>query len=91
MVIKNQVFADQEMVLDGNSFIECTFTNCLLTYSAVLPVNMVSNRFNDCEWRFLGAAAATIDFMTALYNGGAEEVIESIFSNIRFAKNQKPG
>lgn len=83
MILKNEIFKDQDIVLDGNTFTECTFTNCRLSYSGVLPVSMVSNRFDNCKWGFLGPAAATLNFMTALYHGGGKEIIEATFSNIR--------
>jgi hypothetical protein len=85
MIYRNQVFTNEQISIDGDSFIECTFERCRLLFSALLPIRLESNRFNDCTWEFAGSAQTTLAFMAAIYHGGGKELIESTFQKIRSA------
>ena len=87
MRIINRTFADDEVVLDFHHFDGCTFQNCKLVFHGYGPVGLETRHFIDCTWAFSGAAAHTVQFMTDLYRmgGGATDLIETTFGNIRGA------
>ncbi len=90
MIAEKMAFEDKTIVLDGGSFYACKFKNCTLIFSGVLSVTMDGCSFDDCEWQFSGSAENTIRFMQALYAGGAKELIENTFRNIR-GEDIEPG
>ncbi len=83
MIAENMTFEDKIIVLDGGSFYTCKFKGCTLKFSAVLPVIIDGCSFENCKWQFSGPAQNTIAFMQALYAGGAKDLIENTFRNIR--------
>ena len=87
MFARKQKFENVTIFLDGSSFIECTFENCNLIYSGLLPAALNTNSFNNCRWEFSGAAQNTVGFMADLYRAGAQELIEATFDNIRGKPN----
>lgn len=90
---KNNTFIGARVILDGNSFEECVFQNCVLEFGGTAPVNLVNNRIVDCQWSFVGPAAATVSFMSGVYNGlGSEgqKLVEAIFDNIRRGYTNAP-
>lgn len=40
-------------------------------------------QFDDCNWQFAGDAANTIAFLSGMYQGGFDRLIESTFHEIR--------
>lgn len=83
MIAHHKKFSDIRVVLDGSTFVGCTFERCVLIYSGALPTSLNNNKFSDCSWEFDGAAQNTLGFMAALYSGGGRELIEKTFENIR--------
>ena len=83
MIAENMTFTGKTIALDGSSFYACDFTDCTLIYNGLLPVTMDGCSFDDCNWQFSGAASNTVGFMKALYAGGAKDLIEATFQNIR--------
>ncbi len=76
-------FANETVALDGNDYLNCTFTNCEIVFSGTASVNLNGVNFNDCRWTFEGPAGMTVNFMTALYQAGMTELIDQTFENIR--------
>ena len=87
MFARKQKFENVTIFLDGSSFIECTFENCTLIYSGLLPAALNTSSFKNCRWEFSGAAQNTVGFMADLYRAGAQELIEATFDNIRGKPN----
>ena len=83
-------FTNQTVVLDGNDYLNCTFTNCELVFRATGTVSLTGVTANNCRWTFEGAAGLTVKFMTALYQGGFSEMIDLTFENIRRGSHE-PG
>ena len=83
MITEKMTFEGKTIVLDGGSFYACYFKSCTLNFNGVLPVAMHECSFDDCKWQFSGPAQNTIVFMQALYAGGAKDLIENTFQNIR--------
>ncbi|HKJ74531.1 MAG TPA: hypothetical protein VKA19_10480 [Alphaproteobacteria bacterium] len=93
MVANGQKFKQQQIVLDGGSFYNCTFEECDLIYSGLMPVFMNGNTLKDCRWRFDGPAVNTMAFLTMLHNSGARELVEATFEGVRNGSllNPNPG
>ncbi len=83
---EDQVFRDDQIHLDGNRYIRCTFERCVMVFSGVSPVALEGCSFIETTWTFDGAAALTVNFMKGLYHGageGGRELVERTFSDIR--------
>jgi hypothetical protein len=90
-MIKNykNTYENRTVLLDGQTFEECTFINCTLQFGGTDEVALVSNKIINCKWALSGNAATTIGFLKALYQGGGgfgQQLVESIFSEIRNSK-----
>ncbi|HYE95207.1 MAG TPA: hypothetical protein VD962_03290 [Rubricoccaceae bacterium] len=85
MRVVRYTFEQQDVVLDFHHFEGCTFRRCRVHYFGYGPVMLVDCAFEACSWGFDGPAAAAVRFMTDLYQmgGGARELIEQTFENIR--------
>ena len=76
-------FTNETVVLDGNDYLNCTFTNCEIIFGGKAGVSLHGISFNDCRWTFTGPAGTTINFMTALYQAGVRDMLDQTFENIR--------
>jgi hypothetical protein len=83
MIAEGQTYKKQRICLDGASFHNCTFEECELIYSGLMPTVLQNNTMRDCRWQFAGPALNTVGFMTMLYGGGAKDLIEGTFTSIR--------
>lgn len=85
---KGNIYTNQRVILDGNSFEKCEFKNCILEFGATAPVSLVGNKISDCQWSFVGPAALTILFLNSVIRDGGPEVkdrlIQSLFSASAF-------
>ncbi len=78
-----RTFENSDVEMDGHEYFDCTFHNCKLIYRGGTPPSMAGCNVHDSRFDFKGAAAATIVFMNAMYNGGFKAVIDEMFDNIR--------
>ncbi len=85
-----ETFTNQTVVLDGNDYRNCTFTNCEIVFNGTASVSLNGISFNDCQWTFDGPAGLTINFMTALYQAGVTDMLEQTFENIRRGAHRQP-
>jgi hypothetical protein len=76
-------FTDESLVVDGNEYTGCRFVRCEIIFAGGSLPTMDSNFFDECRWKFDGPAARAIQFMAALYKGGAKTVIDATIDNIR--------
>ena len=80
----NEKFRHQAVLLDGNNFKNCEFEDCTLIFNGIAPVDLGKNCVAaNNEWRFDGPALHTLNFLTGLYNSGAQALVENIFDKIR--------
>jgi hypothetical protein len=82
-VFRGETFVGETIRIDARRFENCVFDSCILQFGAVEPATLIHNEFRNCQWEFVGPAAATLEFMTGLYHGGAQEMVEQTFENIR--------
>jgi hypothetical protein len=77
MIVRDQTIENAKLSLDGGSFYGCVFRGCTLMFSGLLPVVLDNCQFqNNCRWEFNGPAMNTIQFLSAIYQGGARELVE---------------
>lgn len=86
MELNGEKISNKQVTLDGNSFIDCEISSCVLVYKGgTLPV-LRDCQINDCQWNFSDQAANTLQFMSAMYNGmgmGGMEIVDQTIINIR--------
>jgi hypothetical protein len=81
-IFQNQAFSNQNLVVDGNRYVACTFTDCALVYNGGdLPV------FDRCDLRGMtlqlgGAALSTVRFLSGLHQGGFTKPVEAALQRI---------
>ncbi len=91
MITQQQTLKNLTIQLDGETFVGCTFESCELVYNGLMSTHFVDCVFGEnIRWRFEGPASNTVEFMKALYQSGAAELIENIFRQIR-GKTLEPG
>ncbi|MFN3890305.1 MAG: hypothetical protein ACK4MV_07905 [Beijerinckiaceae bacterium] len=83
MIAKGEKFTEVMVTIDGSSFYDCTFERCRVVYSGLLPFTLQNPKFIDCKWEVLGPADNTLKFLGALYNAGANDLVEGTFATIR--------
>lgn len=83
--IEDETFRGETVVLDYTHYVDCQFEECEMVYHGHGALGLVDCEFLDCHWKLSDAAANTLGFMTTLYHhgGGARELIEQTFKNIR--------
>lgn len=86
-------FVDETIKLDSSVFSGCTFLRCTMIYSGGEIPELSGCGFDDCAWQFGGEAANTIGFLSGMYQGGFDRLIESTFHEIRRGAliSQSPG
>jgi hypothetical protein len=82
-------FSKIRVDLDNQSYKDCTFDECEIVYSAKGRVSLDGCKFNNCRYRFDGAAGNTIKMLAALYMF-APELIERTFDGIRGKSGDLP-
>ncbi|MEQ8305227.1 MAG: hypothetical protein RIA09_01590 [Hoeflea sp.] len=80
---KDRNFFEKTVMLDGSGFTSCAFARCTMIYSGGEIPSLSGCRFDDCAWQFGGEAANTIAFLSGMYRGGFDRLIESTFHEIR--------
>ena len=83
-------FTNETVVLDGNDYRNCTFTDCVIVFRGTAAVSMNGVTTNNCRWTFEGPASLTIEFMTALYQAGVTDMLDQTFENIRRGSHRQP-
>ncbi len=84
-------FSNETVVLDGNEYLDCTFTNCDIVYRGTAAVSLDGVTTDNCRWTFEGSAGMTVKFLTALYQGGFSEMVDMTIDNIRRGSHQQLG
>lgn len=82
MRFEDRDFQGEKIQLDGNEFYRCRFSQCTLIYAALQLPLLKSCSFADCTWSYTGAAAKTLQFLSALHRE-FRELVEQTFEDIR--------
>ena len=81
MDYKDETFADQEVLLDGNRYENCKFRGCLLWFKGISPTAIVRCDFHESRWMFGGQAVLALDFLSGLcqlHPQAGEEILQAI-------------
>jgi hypothetical protein len=81
----DQTFDGQRIVLDFNSFENCTFRGCSIVFMGYGPVGLTGCTFEGCAFPVDGPPARYMLFLRELYRLGesSQAAIEGYFEIIR--------
>jgi hypothetical protein len=84
MIALNQRYEGIALTLDGGTFHGCTFVRCRLRFNGLMLPELGGNKFEECEWDFIGPARDTLAFLQVLYHDhGGTDLVEKIFGLVR--------
>jgi len=66
MLIRDEDFADKDIVLDGVEYERCRFTRCKLIYRGHAATALRDNDIIDCDFALEDAAGMTMKFLMGL-------------------------
>ena len=81
--MRRSKFSGKTIRLDGQYFVNTDFVNCTMIYSGTKGVTMVGCKIVQTKIVFDGPAASTMKFVRGMYHGGAADLIERTFDEIR--------
>ncbi len=92
--LKNVVdkkFSFEEVVLDGNAYINCEFDNCKFTFKGKLPFSLRNCKFNNPPLiQFYGNAGLTLSTLSKIYQDPAfRPIFEQTIINIKAGNLQR--
>ncbi len=64
--LDGQSQSDQEIEIDGGSFVDATLTRCTLSYRGGSFPNFSGVRIIDCAWAFRDAASQTLGMLALI-------------------------
>ncbi len=84
---ENRAFDNENVRLDGNEYVGCTFRNSRLVFTGTGNVFLERNAFGEgVFWDFQGPAGSTIAFLSGIYHGAGasgREFVEGVIRTIR--------
>lgn len=75
MKYHDHTFVGEEVTLDGNEYFGCSFGGCKVSYFGT-GVTLAVAHFNNCDFKFGGAAASTITLLRHMYHNGGATMID---------------
>jgi hypothetical protein len=72
----------ETVALDGEHFEDCEFRQCRLVYAGGPPPSFAGCRFDNCEWKFEGAAANTLAHLKVVWGAGGKAVVQELIKEI---------
>lgn len=85
MIFENTIFSNTRVDLDGVKFRNVTFNKCVLVFTGQSSeeLSLVGCSFNNCQWRFEGAAGNALNFINTLASAmgqpAGKRFIKSLF------------
>lgn len=83
MKFHDQDFVKQDIDLSGNTYTGCLFSECRIIFTGIGETQLLTNKFNNCQWIFQGPAGNTLMFLNKLYNDQGKELVEQLIEQIR--------
>ncbi len=76
---------NERVVLDGNTFVNCTFLNCQMVYQGGEQPRLQHCQFTRCSWHLEEAAQRTVRFLRNVYHSGpgGRDLVEETLRHIR--------
>ncbi|MCC5869264.1 MAG: hypothetical protein JJU27_12195 [Gammaproteobacteria bacterium] len=83
---RKNTFEGGRVEIDGHTFEENTFRNCVLVYGGG-PLHFSGNKLIDVRWEFVDSAARTLALLSSFYRSGgvSRKYVETLLEN--FAQN----
>ncbi len=75
-------FNHETVALDGEAFSDCEFRDCRMVYAGGKPPEFSNCRFEGVEWKFEGAAAATLAHLKLVWAVGGKPQIQAMIKEI---------
>ncbi len=84
-VYREQLIANDAVVLDGHEFVACEFRDCRMIYKGGEMPRLAQCHFVRCTWQLDEAAQRTVLFLRGVYHSGAggRELVEQTLKHIR--------
>lgn len=76
------IFNHETVVLDGEHYADCEFRGCRLVYRGGETPHFEACRFEDCDWKFEGAAARTLALMKLVWGTGGKAPVQAMIKEI---------
>ena len=70
-IYQHNTFVGQRIKIDGGTFTNNLFQNCVLVYGGG-PLNFSNNQLNNVRWEFIDSAARTMALISSFYQAGGE-------------------
>lgn len=83
----HETFSDEEIVLDYQKYVECTFEECVIVYHGDGPTAADECQFKDCRFDFRDSASVTFSTLRSFFHGGLEEVAVDVLASIVAAED----
>jgi hypothetical protein len=75
-------YTRESVSLDGEFFSDCEFKHCKMIYSGGEVPHFDNCRFEDCDWRFDGAAGRTLEILKIVWGAGAKARVQALIKEI---------
>lgn len=85
----DETFVDEEIGLDDEAYVGCTFRDCRLVYGGSAGVRVQDCDFEETRLELVDEAGNTLSFLQNIYHGFGEDgktVVEHLFDQIRQGK-----
>ena len=76
----------ETVALDGETFDDCEFRDCRLTYAGGEPPAFTGCQFHDCDWRLDEAAGRTLVFLKRIWLAGDKPTVQAMIKGVTGAK-----
>jgi hypothetical protein len=76
------IYNHETVALDGEHFSNCEFRDSRLVFAGGKPPTFASCRFDNCEWKFEGAAAHTLQHLKTIWGAGAKAAVQGMIKDI---------
>lgn len=71
MRFENEIFKNQQILLDFNTYLHCKFENCEMVIAGVGGGEFAYNELNGCRFAVTGPAANTLQTLQQWYAQGS--------------------
>jgi hypothetical protein len=78
MLNRNNTFTNTRIELDNQTFEDCSFNGCTVTFSGKGPYKLSGCTFNNCQFALDGSAALTVKYLTDMHRMNAPFVLDVI-------------
>lgn len=73
ITIKDRVYENRRLKVDGGRFVRCRFIKSKIIYSATQEVSFEDCEFEECDWIFEDAAERALLYLSMLLRHGGPE------------------